>query len=136
MKKFLEVLVDDEGNYHISTDYVFLDEIENPPQDSKDVMSECDKYLRQTIKGVTEAMWRDKNNNISKAIRYLSMSEVISCAEPYDEAENFWFSMMFGFIPSYEEYSTKLKRPYGYDSSKMIRPISWVSPDFMKKPHS
>jgi len=51
------------------------------------------------------------------------MAEMIACAEPYDQAEQLWSTMMFDYIPHYEHYSSSLKKPYGYDPSKMIRPI-------------
>ncbi len=123
MKKFLEVIVDDEGNLHLSTDYEFADSVENPPTDLKTYEAENDRLCRQTIRGVINALWKERNIHVNKAIRYLSMAEIISNAEPYDCAEHFWDAMMFDYIPNYEKYSSKLKTPYGYDPSKMIRPI-------------
>ena len=58
----------------------------------------------------------------------LQMGEIISCAEPYDNAEQLWSTMMFSFIPHYERYSSSLKKPYGFDPSNIIRPISGVFP--------
>ena len=127
MKKFLEVLVDDDGNLNFSTDYVFADFVENPPADMKAHEKENDRLNRQLICGMVNAMWKERNYHVSKAIRYLSMAEIITCAEPYDNAEHFWSAMMFDYIPYYEKFSTELKKPYGFNPSKMIRPMTFGS---------
>ena len=49
MKKFLEVLMDENGQLHISTDFTFADEIENPPKDKKKHAKEMDELFRKTI---------------------------------------------------------------------------------------
>lgn len=131
MKKFLEVLVDDNGEMHLSTDFKFHDSIENPVTDIEQEVKEVDATHRQTIRGVVNAMWKEHNLNISKAIRYLSMAEMLSCAEPYQQAEEFWYTMMFDHIPYYESFATGLKIPYGYDHTKMVRPITGVFPNGM-----
>lgn len=51
-----------------------------------------------------------------KAIRYLSMAEIITCAEPYEGAEQLWSSLMFEYLPHYERFSDQLKK---------TRPLSW-----------
>ncbi|MBR5403254.1 MAG: hypothetical protein IK113_03400 [Bacteroidales bacterium] len=128
MKKFLEVLVDDNGEMLFSTDYEFADSIESPPKDIEEEAKLMDHRYRQVMRGLINTVWRDHNLNVSKAIRYLSMAEIISCAEPYETAELFWSTMMFSFIPHYEKYSSSLKKPYGFDPSNIIRPISGVFP--------
>ena len=128
MKKFLEVLVDDNGEMLFSTDFEFSDSLESPPMDLDEEAKLVDQRYRQVMRGLVNAIWRDHNLNISKAIRYLSMGEIISCAEPYDNAEQLWCTMMFSFIPHYEKYSSSLKKPYGFDPSNIIRPISGVFP--------
>ena len=50
-----------------------------------------------------------------------------ACAEPYLQAEEFWSTMMFGCIPSYEEYADSLKRKYGDNPKLKQRPISFGS---------
>lgn len=129
MKKFLEVLVDDNGEMHLSTDFKFHDSIENPATDIEQEAKEVDATHRQTIRGVVNALWKEHNLDISKAIRYLSMAEMLSCAEPYQQAEEFWYTMMFDHIPYYESFATGLKIPYGYDHTKMVRPITGVFPN-------
>ena len=88
---------------------------------------ENDRLNRQLICGMVNAMWKERNYHVSKAIRYLSMAEIITCAEPYDNAEHFWSAMMFDYIPYYEKFSTELKKPYGFNPSKMIRPMTFGS---------
>ena len=127
MKKFLEVLVDDEGNLHLSTDYEFADSVENPPVDMKQYQEESDLLFRQTIRGVVNALWKERKINVSKAIRYLSMAEIISDVQPYDNVEQLWSAMMFDYIPQYEKFSAQLKTPYGFNPSKVIRPMTFGS---------
>lgn len=129
MKKFLEVLVDDEGRLHMSTDFEFADEIENPPKDMVSFLQEMDQLYKMTISGMVDTVWKKRNLHISKAIRILSMAEIISCAEPYDNAECLWSAMMFDYIPHYEKFANKLKIPYGFNPSKVIRPIVWNCKD-------
>ena len=128
MKKFLEVLVDDDGEMLFSTDFEFADSVESPPKDLDEEAKLLDQRYRQVMRGLINAVWRDHNLNVSKAIRYLSMAEIISCAEPYEVAELFWSTTMFHFIPHYEKYSSSLKKPYGYDPSKIIRPVGGAFP--------
>ena len=127
MKKFLEVLMDDDGNLHLSTDFEFADSVENPPTDMKELEKENDRLSRLTMEGVINAIWKERKIHVSKAIRYLSMAEIISDAQPYDNAEHLWGAMMFDYIPCYEKYASKLKTPYGFDPSKVIRPIKFGS---------
>jgi len=122
MKKFLEVLMDDNGELHMSTDCVFADSIENPPEDLAAYEKEMDQLHRKAIRGVVNAVWKEKKLDVSKAIRYLSMAEIITCAEPYEGAEELWYAMMFDYLPYYERYSDRLKIPYGYNPVKN-RPI-------------
>lgn len=138
MKTFLEALVDDKGHLTLHTDFDFYDDVKNRPPSLSAIKKENDKYNRMLIEGVVPALWRDHNYQVSKAIRYLSMAEVISCIEPYDNAEQLWYSLMTGYIPHYEKFADKLKIPYGYDPSKIIRPkvfdgstIMQMSKDFI-----
>lgn len=124
MKKFLEVLMDENGELHFSTDFEFADSIENPVKDMKAFEAESDRLHRKAIRGVVDAVWKNKNLNVSKAIRYLSMAEIITCAEPYEGAEHFWYAMMFDYLPRYERFSDQLKIPFGYNPTKN-RPLSW-----------
>lgn len=123
MKKFLEVLVDDDGHLSFNTDWVFYDEIDNPPPSAEAAIKQNDQLNRMLIEGIIPPLWRDRNPHVGKAIRYLSMAEIISCAEPYDGAEQLWAAMMSEYIPHYEELANRLKMPYGYDPSKITRPI-------------
>ena len=124
MKKFLEILMDDNGELHFSTDFEFADSIENPVKDMNAHIKEADRLHRTAIRGVVNAVWKERNLHVSKAIRYLSMAEIITCAEPYDGAEQFWYAMMFDYLPMYERFSDQLKMPFGYNPAKN-RPLSW-----------
>lgn len=126
MKKFLEVLMDDEGLLHLSTDFEFADSRDNPPSDITAHMAELDDLHKRAIRSLVNEVWKNRNQHPSKAIRILAMAEIIACAEPYDHAEQFWSTMMFDYIPGYEKLASSLKKPFGYDPSRMIRPVSGV----------
>ena len=127
MKKFLEVLMDDNGELHLSTDIEFADSIERPVKDIKAFEKIYDIINRRAIRGLVNAVWNEKNQDVAKAIRYLSMAEIITCAEPYQGIEELWYSMMFHYLPHYERYSDQLKVPYGYNPSNKVRPLSMDS---------
>ena len=127
MKKFLVVLMDDNGELHLSTDIEFSDSIERPVKDIKAFEKIYDKINRRAIRGLVNAVWNEKNLDVAKAIRYLSMAEIITCAEPYQGIEELWYSMMFHYLPHYERYSDQLKVPYGYNPSNKVRPLSMDS---------
>lgn len=124
MRKFLEVLMDDNGELHFSTDFEFADSVERPPKDLKEFEKVFDRYNKGAIRGLINAVWKERNQDVAKAIRYLSMAEIITCAEPYEGVEQLWHSMMFDYMPHYERYSDQLKVPYGYNPSKKIRPLA------------
>lgn len=128
MKKFLEVLMDDEGLLHFSTDFEFADTRDNPPPDLMELTAQSEDLDKRLIRSMVTEVWKNRNVHPSKAIRYLAMAEIIACAEPYDHAEQFWTTMMFGYIPCYEKLASSLKMPFGYDPSKINRPISLSSP--------
>ena len=132
MKKFLEVLMDDEGLLHLSTDFEFADSRDNPPADVMAHMAKTDDLNKRAIRSLINELWKNRNQHPAKAIRYLAMAEIIACAEPYDHAEHFWSTMMFEYIPHYEKMASDLKRPFGYDPSKMMRPISCSFPGGMQ----
>ena len=125
MKKFLEVLMDDNGELHFSTDVEFADSVERPVKDMNEFQKIFDQINRRAIRGMVNAVWKEKNLDVAKAIRYLSMAEIITCAEPYEGAEQLWSSLMFEYLPHYERYADQLKVPHGYDPSKKTRPLSW-----------
>ena len=128
MKKFLEVLEDENGNFIMKTDVEFFDELDNPPKDFNTASAFFDKTVKRLIKAMTETGWRDENVHVSKAIRYLTLAETISCDQPYDNAEQLWSTLMFSFIPHYESFADKLKKPYGYNPSTVIRPMTIPGP--------
>ena len=132
MKKFLEVLVDDNGAYHFSTEESFItEEAFAAETDLAKVahMKEYDNRLRQMIRDVTEFMWRTKDQNVCQAIRMVSMAEILGCAQPYERAEEFWDLMMFHTIPQFEHFAAAIKKPYGFDESSVSRPWG-IGPQF------
>ena len=132
MKKFLEVLVDDNGAYHFSTEESFItEEAFAAETDLAKVahMKEYDNRLRQMIHDVTEFMWRTKDQNVCQAIRMVSMAEILGCAQPYERAEEFWDLMMFHTIPQFEHFAAAIKKQYGFDESSVSRPWG-IGPQF------
>lgn len=141
MKKFLEVLVDEDGRFHFSTDEVFTTEEEFAAENDYEKikhMNEYDKQLARLIHDLTEFMWSTKDMNVSQAIRILSVAEVLGCAEPYERAEEFWSLMMFHTIPDYEDFAASIKKAHGFDDRNVTRPIvggPWAGgPDILAFP--
>ena len=133
MKRFLEVLVDEDGKFHFSTDEVFTTDEEFATEDTPGkaaLMDAYDRRLRQLIHDLTEFMWRNKDQQVSQAVRMVSMAEILGCAQPYDHAEEFWNLMMFHTIPHFEHYAAAIKRRFGFDDRTVARPyIGGTLPD-------
>ena len=126
MKKFLEVLVDEEGKYHFSTEEEFVTEEEFAAKDGlsqSDHMKECDKRLRRLVHDLTEYMWQTKDQGIPQAIRLIAMAEILGGAQPYESAEMFWSVMMFHTIPELEHDAAAIKKRYGFDDRSVNRPL-------------
>ena len=126
MKKFLEVLVDEDGKYHFSTEDEFTTEEEFAAGDGPtqlDHMKKCDKRIRQLVQDITEYMWQTKDQGLCQAIRMVSMAEIMGCAQPYERAEEFWALMMFNVIPQLEDFAASIKRKYGFDEREVKRPL-------------
>ena len=115
MRKFLEVLVDDDGRFHFSTDET--DGGIPKPQ-------EFEKEFMQLTHDLTEFMWKTKDQMISRVVRKISMAEILATAQPYEQAEAFWDNMMFHTIPRYERFAANIKKPYGFDDKKVTRPLT------------
>jgi hypothetical protein len=122
MKKFLEVLIDDNGEFHLESEFDFS-RIFN-----FDNLKEYEGINRSVLKAFSECIWKDRNNGPSYAVRLLSMAEIAATAEPYDMAEQFWSTMMFSYIPHYENYCDRLKKPYGFNPQLVTRPITVGDP--------
>ena len=118
MKKFLEVLIDDNGEFHIESQFDFsrIFDLDNPKG--------YDEINRSAMKAFSECIWKDRNNCPSYAVRLLSMAEIAATAEPYDMAEQFWSTMMFSYIPHYENYCDRIKKPYGFNPKLVTRPVT------------
>lgn len=126
MKKFLEVLVDEDGRFHFSTEESFVTPEEfavksHPVQ--AEHMKECDAKLRQMVHDLTEYMWRTKDQGIPQAIRVVAIAEILGGAQPYESAEMFWDLMMFHTIPELEEFAAAIKKQYGFDDRFVRRPL-------------
>ena len=141
MKKFLEVLVDEDGKFHFSTDEVFTTEEEFAAEDrfaQMAHMEEYDRLLRRLIHDMTEFMWKNQDQQVSQAVRSLSIAEILGCAEPYEHAEEFWNLMMFHTIPQFEHFAAAIKKRYGFDDRSVHRPYIGASlpdtPDFLSFP--
>lgn len=126
MKKFLEVLVDEDGKFHFSTEEEFVTEeafaAENPHA-QLDHAQEIDKLLKRLVHDMTEFMWQNKEQRVSQAVRLVAMAEILGCAQPYEHAEEFWSMMMFHTIPQFEKFAAAIKKPYGFDERAVNRPL-------------
>ena len=126
MKKFLEVLVDEDGKFHFSTEEEFVTEeafaAENP-RAQLDHAQEIDKLLKRLVHDMTEFMWQNKEQRVSQAVRLMAMAEILGCAQPYEHAEEFWSLMMFNTIPQFEKFAAAIKKPYGFDERAVNRPL-------------
>ena len=114
MKKFLEVLVDEDGKFHFSTDEEFTTEEDFAAKDGfaqAALMKEYDEKLRRLVHDMTEFMWRNKEQRVSQAVRLVAMAEILGCAQPYEHAEEFWSLMMFHTIPQFEKFAAAIKKP-------------------------
>ena len=116
MRKYLEVLVDEDGTFHFSTEEPFS---ETP---SPKVL---EKNFKRLMHDMTEFMWRNKDQKVSQAIRSLAMAVILGAAQPYEMAEEFWTLMMFDTIPHYEKEAAAIKKPYGFDDRLVIRPKTY-----------
>lgn len=132
MKKYLEVLMDDEGTFHFAA---------GVPLDGKPEPDVFDREFKQLVRDITEFMWQNKDQKVSQAIRMVAMAEMLGSAQPYEQAEEFWSLMMFDTIPQFESYAADIKKPYGFSSRKVVRPeilspgtsIFPASPPFRKR---
>ena len=119
MKKYLSVEVDDNGKFHLSSDF---------PQDYMDCFlqhpEQGEKAFTKLIQSFVPAFWDGPNPLYMKLIRTLFMTGVVACAEPYCEAEDMWSTLMFSFIPQFEKRAAAIKRKYGFDDSGITRPFS------------
>lgn len=126
MKKFLEVLVDEDGKFHFSTEEVFFTEEEfasEPHKTRAAHMKEYENKLKGLIHDMTEFMWKNKDQRFSQAVRMVAMAEILGCAQPYEHAEEFWSLMMFHTIPHFEAFAAAIKKPYGFDDRAVTRPL-------------
>ena len=126
MKKFLEVLVDEDGKFHFSTEEEFVTEEEFAAKDGASQivqMEKCDKRLRQMVNDLTDYMWRTKDQGIPQAIRLIAIAEILGGAQPYESAEMFWSMMMFHTIPELEHDAAAIKKRYGFDDHAVNRPL-------------
>ena len=133
MRTFLEVLVDDNGNYHFSTDEQFTTEEEfvaGNNQAKFEYMESCHERLTQLVHDMTEFMWKTQDQNVCQAVRLVAMAEILGCAQPYERAEEFWSLMMFHTIPQFEDFAAAIKKLYGFDDRSVNRPyIGGTLPD-------
>lgn len=125
MKKFLEVLIDDAGEMHLSTDCDFVKTTEFAKR------SEVSDLLdKAAIKSLIKELWEKKDPEVSFAIRVMSMAEMMANPEPYGQAEEFWFNMIHDYIPMREKFAEKLKVKYGFDPSTVKKPVIYFNPEF------
>ena len=141
MKKFLEVLVDEDGKFHFSTEEEFVTEeafAAKHPRAKVEHAKEIDKLLKRLVHDMTEFMWQNQEQKVSQAVRLVAMAEILGCAQPYEHAEEFWSLMMFLTSPQFEKFAAAIKKPYGFDDRAVTRPLvggAWAGgPDMMAFP--
>ena len=124
MKTILNFSMDENGNVEITTDNEELfDKFFSPSSGEK-----SEKFFQNLMAKMVGIMWGDRNTCMSKAIRILSMAEVCSCGAPYEQAEDFWSTMMFSCIPQSEKFLNPLKSFYGFNPKTVVRPQTFPSP--------
>ena len=116
MRKILEVLMDENGAFHFSTD-VKKEEMMDPIA--------FKQTLKRMIESLVQENWKKRNFNLSPVIRLISMAEPLATDQPYMQVEEFWTTMMFELVPQVEDYAAKLKRPYGFNNEKVERPLTF-----------
>ena len=101
MKKFLEVLVDEDGKFHFSTEEEFVTEevfaAENP-RAQLDHAQEIDKLLKQLVHDMTEFMWQNQEQKVSQAVRLVAMAEILGCAQPAGIVEEAYWSTLLALL--------------------------------------
>lgn len=122
MKKFLEVLMDENGEFHFSTDMQF------PPENcSAKELKEIEKLQKSIIRCFTEHSWKTKDPTACKAIRMLSIAEIMADSQPYQAVEFLWSAMMLNdFIKENEKWVAEIKKKYGFDNKGIIRPMNII----------
>ena len=126
MKKFLEVLMDDDGTMHIKAE----DPVPDPRE--PDVEKKYDQMHKAAIKAMTENIWKKHDLRASMAIRVLSMADMACDCQPYEHLNHFFFMMLESFLPHYENYCNKLKAPYGFKAKEMVKPFTCDGATIMK----
>lgn len=122
------MVIDEDGQIDIQTDNEQLfDQFFQQKS-----LEKSKKFFRRTLKTVIEKIWKEKNTCFSKVIRLLSMVEICASAEPYMQAEDLWYTLMFKTIPETENLADTLKKPYGYNPNKKTRPITGTGFDLEK----
>ena len=128
MKKFLEVLLDDNGEMHISAEDL-VPEMEDPG-----VKEKTDALFKAAIKALVKTIWKNQDLKASKAIRILSMAEMACDRQPYQHVDQFVFTMIDNFLPHYEKDSNYLKAPDGFRRKEMIKPFSMGDSSMIQLP--
>ena len=128
MKTFLEVLMDESGEFHFSTDMQFPSE-----NCSAKELQIIDKLQKDVIRCFTEHSWKTMDPTACKAIRMLSIAEIMADSQPYQAVEFLWSAMMLNdFIKDNEKWVAEIKKKYGFDNKGIIRPVSII--DFSTTP--
>ena len=120
MKQLLELVIQDDGTLDLKC---HNEELADKVLSKKPKVYK--KQMKNMISKMVKIMWGDKNTGMSKLIRFLSMTEMCACAEPYSQAEELWSTMMFSLIPLLEDYLKQEKQKYAnYSGAKQNRSVS------------
>jgi hypothetical protein len=118
MKTIMTFSMDENGQVEITTGNEDLFDKFADPADGK----KAESFFREVMTKMVGKIWGDHNTCMSKVVRILSMAEVCSSGAPYEQAEDFWSTMMFSVIPNTEKYLNPLKSFYGFDPKRIERP--------------
>ena len=88
MKKFLEVLLDDNGEMQIKADNLV------PDMDDPDVQEKTDALYKAAMKALVKSILQKHDMKASRAIRILSMAEMACDRQPYQHVDQFFFTMI------------------------------------------
>lgn len=120
MKNIFSFSMDEEGKVQITTENEdLLDKFANPSNEQK-----AKQFIYNIIEEMVGKMWGERDTCLSKIVRLLSMGEVCAGGAPYEQVEEFWACMMFGFIPESEKRINPLKEMYGFKPKNVVRPVT------------
>lgn len=116
MKKYLEILMEEDGRFHFSSDF--------EPVVIRDA-HRFDSTMKQMIRSLADVIKEGPKkgpNPVCSSIRMASMAEIIIQPQPYSQMEELWSHMMFETIAHFEDFLRRVKKEKGLKEEILIRP--------------